>query len=62
MHKGQFMTEETKARRFEKAKNLLNKLKNMGKKDRQGTTQIFFLMKKISKQDQKVNRQNDRWL
>ena len=41
MRKGQFITEEPKARRFEKAKNLLNKLKNMGKKDRQGTTLIF---------------------
>ena len=48
MRKGQFITEEPKARRFEKAKKLLNKLKNMGKKDRQGTALIFFLMKKIS--------------
>ena len=29
-------------------KKLLNKVKNMGKKDRQSTTLIFFRMKKIS--------------
>ena len=43
MCKRQFMTEETKARRIEKAKRLLNEVKNMGKKDRQSTTLIFFL-------------------
>ena len=49
MCKRQFMTEETKARRIEKAKRLLNEVKNMGKKDRQSTTLIFFRMKRISR-------------
>ena len=30
-------------------KKLLNKVKNMGKKDRQSTTLIFFWMKRISR-------------
>ena len=61
MCKRQFMTEETKARRIEKAKRLLNEVKNMGKKDRQSTTLIFFSNEKNFKQDQKVNWQNNRW-
>ena len=59
MRKGQFMSDSTKATRFEKAKKLLNKIKNLGKKK---TTLIFFSDEKNFTQDQKVNKQNDRWL
>ena len=58
LKRGQFMTEATKARRAEKAKKLLNRLKAP-------TTQnqlIFFSDEKNFTQDQKVNKKNNRWL
>ena len=59
MRRGQFMSGKTMVTRFEKAKKLLNKMKNLGRKK---TSLIFFSDEKNFTQDQKVNRQNDRWL
>ena len=59
MRRGQFMSAKIKATRFEKAKKMVNKLKNLGRKN---TNLIFFSDEKNFIIDQKVNRQNDRWL
>ncbi len=58
MRKGQFMSEATKRRRFEKAKKMLSRLKHPAAADQL----IFFSDEKNFTQDQKVNRRNHRWL
>ena len=45
--------------RLEKAKKMLNKIKNLARKD---IKLIFFSDEKNFTQDQKINRQNNRWL
>jgi len=52
------MKQQTKERRFEKAKKLLIKLQNP--KERKPL--IFFSVEKNFQQDQKVNWKNNRWL
>ena len=59
MRRGQFMSAKTKATRFEKAKKMLNKMKNLGRKK---TNLVFFSNEKNFTLDQKVNKQNNRWL
>ena len=58
LRRGQFMSQATKERRFEKAKLLLNRLKRVKNKN----PLIFFSDEKNFSQDQKVNRRNNRWL
>jgi transposase len=58
MRRGQFMNDATKKRRLEKAQLLLTRLKH----PRTPEQLIFFSDEKNFSQDQKVNRQNDRWL
>jgi AraC-like DNA-binding protein len=58
MRRGQFMNQVTKERRLEKAKLLLNKLKNPAANGQL----IFFSVGKNFSQDQKINRKNNRWL
>jgi hypothetical protein len=58
MRQGQFMSEATKARRAEKAKKLLAKIKHPSAPNQL----IFFSVEKNFTQDQKVNRRNNRWL
>ena len=58
LRRGQFMTEATKARRAEKAKKLINRLKSPASQN----MLIFFSDEKNFTQDQKVNRKNNRWL
>ncbi len=58
LRRGQFMSQATKERRLEKAKLLLNKLKNPAA-NRQ---LVFFSDEKNFSQDQKVNWKNNRWL
>ena len=52
------MSEATKQKRCKKAKLLLNRLKRPANPNQI----IFFSDEKIFTQDQKTNRQNDRWL
>jgi transposase len=58
LKKGQSLSDSTKKRRFEKAKLLLNRLKNPSTRDQL----IFFSDEKVFVQDQVVNRRNSRWL
>jgi transposase len=58
MRRGHFMSEATKQKRCKKAKLLLNRLKRPANPNQI----IFFSDEKIFSQDQKTNRQNDRWL
>jgi AraC-like DNA-binding protein len=58
LRRGQFMTAATKERRLAKAKRLLSRLKH----PKAANPLIFFSDEKNFNQDQKVNRQNDRWL
>ncbi len=58
LRRGQFMSQAMKERRLEKAKLLLNKLKNPT-----GNGQlVFFSDEKNFSQVQKVNRKHERWL
>ncbi len=58
LKRGQFMSQATKERRLEKAKLLLNKLKNPA-----ANGQLIFISdEKNFSQDQKVNKKNNRWL
>ena len=61
MRRGQFMTKKTMDTRLEKAKKMMNKLKNMNHGKKRAKL-IFFSDEKNFTQDQKINRQNDRWL
>lgn len=56
--KGQFMSETTKERRYQKARALLNRLKHPSTNNQL----VFFSDEKTFHQDQKVNSRNDRWL
>ncbi len=58
MRRGQFMSEATKARRLEKSKKLLAKIKHPSVPNQL----IFFSDEKNFTQDQKINRRNNRWL
>ncbi len=58
MRRGQFMSEATKARRADKARKLLARLKHPSVSNQL----IFFSDEKNFTQDQKVNRKNNRWL
>jgi hypothetical protein len=58
LRRGQFMSQATKERRLEKAKLLLNKLKNPAANGQL----IFFSDEKKFSQDQKVNKKKKRWL
>ncbi len=58
LRRGQFLSQATKERRLEKAKLMLNKLKNFAANGQL----IFFLDKKNFSKDQKVNWKNNRWL
>jgi hypothetical protein len=58
LRKSQFMNAATKERRLSKAKLLLYRLKAPAANGQL----IFFLDEKIFSQDQKVNRENNRWL
>ena len=60
MRQGQFMSMASQERRLDKAKKMLNKLKNL---QRSKKTELIFLSdEKNFTQDQKINRQNNRWL
>jgi hypothetical protein len=58
LRRGQFLSQATKERRLEKAKLMLNKLKNPAANNQL----IFFSDEKNFSQDQKVNKMNNRWL
>lgn len=58
LRRGQFISVATKQRRLEKAKLLLNRLKN----PRVANQLIFFSDEKNFSQDQVANRRNNRWL
>ena len=58
LRRGQFMNAATKERRAERARALLNKFKNPPAND----ILIFYSDEKNFSQDQKVNRNNNRWL
>lgn len=58
IRRGQFLSDQLKERRLEKAKKLLSKLKNPKEKN----PLIFFSDEKNFQQDQIVNRKNNRWL
>jgi hypothetical protein len=58
LRRGQFMSQAMKERRLEKAKLLLNKLKNPAANGQL----IFFSDEKNFSQDPKVNKKNNRWL
>ncbi len=58
VRRGQFMLEATKARRLEKAKKLLAKIKHPSIPNQL----IFSSDVKNFTQDQKINRRNNRWL
>jgi hypothetical protein len=58
LRRGQFLSQATKDRRLEKAKLMLNKLKNPAANNQL----IFFSDEKNFSQDQKVNKKNNRWL
>jgi hypothetical protein len=58
LRRGQFMRQATKERRLEKAKLLLNQLKNPAA----NRHLIFFSEENNFSQDQKVNKKNNRWL
>jgi hypothetical protein len=58
MRRGHFMSAATKARRLDKAKRLLTKIKHPIVPN----PLIFFSDEKNFTQDQKVNRKNNRWL
>jgi hypothetical protein len=58
MRKGQFLSDKTKETRLIRSKRLLNRLKNPAEED----AIWFFSDEKNFDQDQKFNRQNDRWL
>ena len=58
MRKGQFMSAQTREQRFVRAQRLLNKLKHPEIPD----MLWFYSDEKNFNQDQKINRQSDRWL
>ncbi|XP_014484223.1 PREDICTED: uncharacterized protein LOC106749367 [Dinoponera quadriceps] len=58
MHRGQFMSAQTREQRFIGAQQLLNKLKHPEISDMLWS----FSDEKNFDQDQKINRRNDRWL
>jgi transposase-like protein len=58
LRKGQFLSQATKEKRFQKARKLLNKLN----KPSENGQLIFFSDEKNFSQDQKVNKKNNRWL
>jgi hypothetical protein len=57
LRRGQFLSQATKERRLEKARLMLNKLKNPAANNQL----IFFADENNFSRDQKVNKKNNRW-